>query len=50
MAQERDNQRFHQRIFENADPTSADVEAVGLRFTPQDRLPLDQPAQLRILP
>ena len=50
MAQERDNQRFHQRIFENADPTSADVEAVGLRFTPQDRLLLDQPAQLRILP
>jgi hypothetical protein len=31
MAQERGNQRFHQRIFEKADPISADVEAVGLR-------------------
>ena len=50
MVQERGNQRFHHRIFEKADPTSADVEAVGLRFTPQDRLLLDQPAQLRILP
>jgi len=37
MAQESTNQRFHQRIFEKADSTSANVEVASLRVHPSPK-------------